>query len=664
MRTLFEQELDSELVSLNQAVSLLGICAATLRNWVKHNYLKTHSMGGKLAFDLQQIKDLKSKIETGEISRLNRRANKKQSAITFVPTEYADSPAIISAVECIAETFRRERLDIKTTLFAVAQNILTQEGLVEQSGSRELALSGTSNEALRKELDWWYHQISDFSSPAHKLLLDYPLPRARDFLGLLYQSLSNEGAKTKGGTYYTPKRVVDSIVNDYIHENSTILDPCCGTGQFLLAAAERTLNPSNLWGFDVDEIAVRVARLNIIRHFPNADFEPNIYCENTLLAFPFFASLNGKELPRFDVIFTNPPWGAHFSAAEVLQLKKLFPSVKSNEAFALFLQRGLQLLREGGVLCYILPESFLNIKIHADIRKIVSQQTRIRQVIHLGRIFKNVFTPAMRLDITKETPKPETCFFAVKDQLSFSVPQSRVTNNADCVFDVFNADEDLSIFEKVCNREKLTLAGQADWALGIVTGNNTKFLADYKDPHHEPILTGKDLRRFTVLAPKRFIHFQPEIFQQVAPIDRYRAPEKLVYRFISDQLIFAYDNGGTLSLNSANILIPFLKGYSVKAVLGFLNSSLYQFIFQKKVGSIKILRGDIEKLPFPIIDEAEHQQVLSFINPLIDPESPIPARKRAFADLDDYIMSLFDLSTAEKAHVLANARISEKSLPF
>jgi type I restriction-modification system DNA methylase subunit len=665
MQPLFKQEeLGQEFVGLPEAVSLLGICAATVRNWIRHQYIKPETVRGKLAFDLKQLKELKAKIEAGEIDRLSRRANKKESALTFVPAEYADSPEVFSTIQYIAEKFLREQLHLETTLLCMALKLLEQKGLVTQDGARGLAAIEIRGQALRKELEWWFDRATAISSPAYFCIVDRPLPVVRDFLGLLYQSLAKEGAKAKGGTYYTPRRVVDSIIKDYVHESSVVLDPCCGTGQFLLAAADYNPNPLNLWGFDVDEVAVRLARLNVITRFPDTDFFPNIYCENTLLAFPSFASLKGREIPRFDVIFTNPPWGSHFSAGEIAQLQKLFPSIKSNESFSLFVEKGLQLLKDGGTLSYILPESFLNIKVHANIRGIVSRHTCIRQAIHLGRIFQNVFTPAIRLDLTKETPEIGSGFAAVKDDRSFPVTQSRLTKNPDHVFDIFNGEDDLSIFEQVYSREHVTLAGNADWALGIVTGDNAKFLTDHHDPHHEPIFTGKDLRRFKADAPKKFIHFRPESFQQVAPTHKYRAPEKLLYKFISDELIFAYDDRKTLSLNSANVLIPALPGLTVKAVLGFLNSSLYQLMFQKKIGAYKILRGDIEKLPFPVINEAEQQNILSFVDVLLNSESSNDGMRDAYRDLDDYIMGLFGLTFAQKTYVLANARVSPKQLPL
>jgi len=100
--------------------------------------------------------------------------------------------------------------------------------------------------------------------------------------------------------------------------------------------------------------------------------------------------------------------------------------------------------------------------------------------------------------------------------------------------------------------------------------------------------------------PSSFLKFVPASFQQVAPESKYRAKEKLIYKFISSKLVFAYDDKQSLTLNSANILIPKIENYSLKVILCLLNSSLFQFVFSKKFNTHKVLKGDLENLPFPV----------------------------------------------------------------
>ena len=127
-------------------------------------------------------------------------------------------------------------------------------------------------------------------------------------------------------------------------------------------------------------------------------------------------------------------------------------------------------------------------------------------------------------------------------------------------------------------------------------------------------------------------------------MEKYRAKEKLIYRFISKYLVFAYDDEQKLTLNSANIVIPKVPSYPIKVVAALLNSSLYQFIFQKKFSSIKVLRNHIEQMPLPLWDE----EVFNNIVKLVD---EVRNNKIEFEILDNYIMMQYNLSTKEINHI-------------
>lgn len=165
---------------------------------------------------------------------------------------------------------------------------------------------------------------------------------------------------------------------------------------------------------------------------------------------------------------------------------------------------------------------------------------------------------------------------------------------------------DERIVRGVLSKGKYTLAGST-WALGVITGDNRHKLKEMHGMGLEPIFTGKEIEPYTLKTPRKFIEYKRDDFQQVAKDEIYRAEEKLVYKFISDKLVFAYDDTRSLFLNSANILIPKIPGMSMKAVLAFLNSDLYKFLYKSLFGEIKILRGNLEELPFPEITEKEDE---------------------------------------------------------
>ena len=413
-----------------------------------------------------------------------------------------------------------------------------------------------------------------------------------------------------------------------------------------MAFADVVKNPNNIYGFDCDKTAVRIARLNILIKFKNKKFSPNIFYKNTLFDIgndDLFSFCNNKTLKNFDVIATNPPWGAYFSKLERNKLKSFYPEITSFESFSYFILKSLELIRPNGSISLLLPESILNVRAHKDIRELILKTARVKKIIYLERIFKNVFTPVIRLDLVKNIKtNKQTSIYNVNKK--YKVNQIKWMTNLDFIFDINTDSFDTKIIDKIYQTEHVTLKNKASWALGIVTGNNKQFISSQFKEGCEPIYTGKDVKQFILNKPSSYIHFQPKKFQQIAPERMYRAKEKLIYKFISKKLIFAYDNQKRLTLNSANILIPKLSFYPIKVILALFNSSLYQFLFQKKFFSIKVLRNHIEELPLPLWD----RKIFFKIEKLVDKSIQ---NQISFQELDDYIFKQFLLSQKEKDYI-------------
>src|SRR5690242_12457727 len=86
-------------ISMDETVALLGVSTATIRNWIRHNYILPEKIStGKLMFDYSEVINLKEKLHSGQINRLNSRANKRNSGQCFIPDEYADSEEVIQFI--------------------------------------------------------------------------------------------------------------------------------------------------------------------------------------------------------------------------------------------------------------------------------------------------------------------------------------------------------------------------------------------------------------------------------------------------------------------------------------------------------------------------------------------------------------------------------------
>ncbi|MDR0337115.1 MAG: N-6 DNA methylase [Planctomycetaceae bacterium] len=545
----------------------IGISDATLRNWRRLGI---------------------SEKEHGK--KLRSRANKRQSQRKFKPDEYSDNETVLREIDIYIDYVAKNNISMPVALYLAASNIVELK----------------NNPIFQREMESWHQEIGNIPKQHLDWFLKHKLNIANgDILGLFYQTLLTEGQKAVAGSYYTPSSIVREIVKEYLTVQSKVLDPACGTGQFLLEAANIVADPNLLYGIDLDPLAVRLCRLNIMCKFPNKIFEPKIYCADTLSDFhkSTLLEIHNTEVPTnyFDLVMTNPPWGGHLNPQRKAALSKQFPQIISGETFSYFLIQASRFAKEGKYVSFLLPEAILNIKVHEDIRQFLCSTTQILNVTNLGRVFSGVFTPVIRLDYCNKPPKQK--------------------QNAKQIFAVHQTSNDRCLLEKIDSFPQTTLKNRAQFALGIVTGNNEKHLLTSPESGSEPIFRGKDVEPFVLNQNKEYLIFAPEQFQQVAKENFYRVEEKLIYRFICKDIVFAYDDQKRLTLNSANILIPEIPNYPIKALVAVLNSDAIRFVYRKRFNTIKVLRGNLEDLPLPVLSDCEKNELITLADNFIQTRS-------------------------------------------
>ena len=633
-------------VTVDSAAQTIGVSSATIRNWAKAGHILPVS-SRPLRFSEESVLNLKDRIGTESFQKLRTRANKSGSANNFVPDEYAENLELANQITSIASYMKDNCLEIEPVIFLAALRLLESQGEVKKTDQGNPLDLDSYHSWLRNSVkavifDW----KSSLELPSHdeRLLTLYKLlaPNGNyDYLGFLYQSIFREGNKSEQGSYYTPSKLIKDSLSNIKGPITTFLDPCCGAGNYLLLAArEFNLLPENIFGFDCDSIATNIAKINVLLEFKENDFQPNIYCIDSLseLATGEIFCATNNLIGKIDLIATNPPWGAYKNTTAK---NKFSSKIKSGETFSLFLEKSIRILRKGGRLSFILPESILKIRAHSDIREIILLNTRILNITTLGRQFTGVFTPVIRLDLEKDFPSDNWLVSVASSNKITKIEQNRFKSNNCFAFDIATEQHEEILLEKLYSVEHITLKNNAQWALGIVTGDNKKFILEQKQNGAEAIFRGSDVLPYHLGEPRSYIHFTPESFQQVAPERFFRAPEKLIYRFISKKLVFAYDDKQQLTLNSANIIIPSIPNMSIKVVLAFLNSSVFQYIFSKKFATHKILRGDLEKLPFPILDQAMHSIMDHLANDAVSKKSS------AHKELEALVFEAFRLSSSD-----------------
>ncbi len=633
-------------ISTSETAQMLGISVSSVKNWVRHGFIESVINDADLLFLEDDVLTLRSRILNGDLKRLSSRANKSNSSRTFLPDELFESDDEKRAVSEISSFIMRHNIPTSSALFFLTLNLLKKRGMLEGSTTEEILLAPQIKIRKRRWLGetllHWRDTLTAEARPEFFEILKVNLPEHSNIAGIIYQSILMEGDKSKLGMYYTPDDVVSEIVERIAGPDFLYLDPCCGTGQFLLAFADRTDNPENIYGIDIDPIAVNVARINLLMRFSHIDFNPKVFCADSLLDYNESLVMdNRNRFSEFDCIATNPPWGSHFKKDELKNLNYFYPEILSGESFSYFLVKSLRMLKDGGILSFVLPESILNVKIHTDVRKYIFKNYSITRIEQKKKIFKNVFSPAAVIDIQNIKCRKDVEIVNISE--SFKIRNDRFSCNSNYIFDVNVDPADEKILTKIYSIDHKLLKENAVWALGIVTGNNPKYIRETKDEWNEPVIKGKDISPFKIIPPDTFIKFEPDKFQQTADESFYRCSEKLIYKYISNRLIFACDREKRVTLNSANILIPQLDGVDMRVVMALFNSELYQYIFQKKFSSVKVLRSHIEELPVPDLAESEYISILKHVDAIETGGSVEP--------LNEHIYKIFRLSRTEIEHI-------------
>ncbi len=379
-------------VSTDHAAKIMAVSSATIRNWAKAGHIKP-VCARPLLFSEESVLSLKSQIGLGTFGRLQTRANKSGAMNSFLPTEYSDNPNLISHIASLASIIKDKCLEIEAVVFLATLRVLEINDEVKRtSGSDPFNLESFhswTRQSVKSVIREWRSslQVTQMNL-LYNEILELINPRdGDDFLGLLYQSIFIEGYKSELGSYYTPSKLVDDALSHMVGPIETFLDPCCGSGKYLLMAAKKfKLAPENIYGFDCDKVATYIAKVNLLMAFRNKEFSPNIFCMDSLAELAtgeIFCETNSL-IGKIDAIATNPPWGAYKNAAskDSVSIK-----IRSGETFSIFLEKSIRLLRSGGQLSFILPESILKIKIHADIRELMLSETNISKISMLGRQF-------------------------------------------------------------------------------------------------------------------------------------------------------------------------------------------------------------------------------------------------------------------------------------
>ncbi len=459
----------------------------------------------------------------------------------------------------------------------------------------------------------------------------------------------------------------------------------------LTTAEKKRILLNNIFGVDLDANAVEVTKLSLLLKCMEGETEASIATQlklfhervlptldnnikdgNSLIDIDFYSSemdfgeekkikpFNWKKaFPEvfkqngFDCVIGNPPYGALFSASEIIYFKNKFnTSVLRVESYLVFIEQGLNLLKEKGMLGFIIPDTLLNLGFTQSARDFLIKNSKLNEIVGLP---SNVFSGAVVDTIVVITEKAHlakkyhSSLVKVKTfgkkQLISSIenPQKEfATKIEDWIeqnaFNLQAGKTEKCLISKI-EQQKKKINDISEMYSGIKTYEVGKgkppqtekirdekpFTSDKKkDKSWLPFFDGKHIGRYELLwRNNNWIKYGAWL---AAPRDpqNFEGQKILIRKITGKTLIATY----VAETSYCNTLLFVLKitdnNYSYKSILAILNSLLIGWYFRKKFQISdddtfpQIMIRDILQFPIADIDKESDLHLNKLVDQLLN----------------------------------------------
>jgi hypothetical protein len=286
--------------------------------------------------------------------------------------------------------------------------------------------------------------------------------------------------------YYTKSQpILDYMVSRLRPKpRCRVLEPCAGDG-VLVDAVLSTQNDVVVDAYEFNPAAVQ----GLLSKYGDTS-RVHVTQSDTLLDPNLLLKMNMGGY--YDFAIANPPYGAWQEYEKRSGLKALYPGLYVRETYALFLYQSLHLLRPGGRLVFIIPDTYLNLHMHTALRHSLLTESCIESIA----LFPSSFFPGVNFGysnlsiITLRRMKPDEDFKDNQIEVSWGYETvDQLASSPTCIQRMIVRQGDLldaidhALFLS-SNRELTSLVSSAatrvghvaDCVTGIYSGNDKIFL--------------------------------------------------------------------------------------------------------------------------------------------------------------------------------------------
>lgn len=357
----------------------------------------------------------------------------------------------------------------------------------------------------------------------------------------------------------------------------------------------------------------------------------------------------------FDIVIGNPPYGANLSDEEKSSYRKIYPETEFKiDTYSLFVLLSFKLLKDDGLMYYIIPNTLLDNYFEESVRKKLLSH-KILEINDLSdKIFENAVVHSMIFSYQKISMNSD---YKIRCDIGdgliddvFYINSSFFEKQQKTIFSI-RSWTSRTIYEKL-ERNSLNLQDVLNIRQAIKSGDDKTYITSTRiSSDYKPILRGKDVKRFSITESGLFIHYgsflacprTPDIFEQ----------PKILIREAGAIITAAIDYNNNYIMSSLYNCILIDKRYSLEYLLGLINSKLFQHLMNKL--AFEKTKGAFTKAKIyhyyelPVKKAASHEQdvISNYVKRIISKSSFGEDTSKDEKQLNIAIFKLYDLTFDE-----------------